>query len=84
MSDREKPDQEASASTADEPAQVASIDQARKQITKKPSGLTAFERQLLLDEVAKISAEICDLQVWAAEITRRVTNPAGRRTDRTA
>ena len=46
--------------------------------------MTESERQLLLAEVAKISAELCDLQVWAAEITKRVTAPAGQRVDRTA
>ena len=64
---------------------ITSIDQARKQVLKRRAkGLTESERQVLLAEVAKISAELCDLQVWAAEITRRATNPVGNRTDRTA
>jgi hypothetical protein len=46
--------------------------------------LTESERQLLLAEVAKISAELGELQAWAAEITRRVTNHAGERAGRTA
>jgi hypothetical protein len=46
--------------------------------------LTESERQQLLAEVAKISAELCDLQVWAAEITKRVANSAGQRADRPA
>jgi hypothetical protein len=65
---------------------VASIDQARKQArTRKATRLTEIERQLLLDEVAAISAELCDLQVWAAGITRRVTTLArDTRADRSA
>ena len=64
---------------------ITSIDQARKQVLKRRAkGLTESERQVLLAEVAKISAELCDLQVWAAEITRRATNATGNRTDRTA
>jgi hypothetical protein len=64
---------------------VASIDQARRQAWKRRTkGLTDSERQVLLDEVAKISAELCDLQVWAANITRRAANTAINRVDRTA
>lgn len=64
---------------------ITSIDQARKQVLKRRTrGLTESERQVLLAEVAMISAELCDLQVWAAEITRRATNATGNRTDRTA
>lgn len=64
---------------------ITSIDQARKQVLKRRTkGLTESERQVLLAEVAKISAELCDLQVWAAEITWRATNLVGNRTDRTA
>ena len=67
-------------------ARVASIDQARIQARKrKATGLTDVERQLLLAEVAAISAELCDLQVWAAGITRRVTTLQNdARADRTA
>jgi hypothetical protein len=69
----------------DSAGRVASIDQARKASKKRrTAGLTESERQVLLAEVAKISAELCDLQVWAAEITKRVTGPAGQRADRTA
>src|SRR3954451_1199360 len=47
---------------------ITSIDRARNRVLKRrPKGLTESERQLLLAEVAKISAELCDLQVWAAE-----------------
>jgi hypothetical protein len=61
---------------------VSSIGQARK---RKATGLTDFERQLLLEEVALISAELCDLQVYTASITRRVMAPPNEtRVDRTA
>lgn len=64
---------------------VASIDQAREQARKRRAkGLTESERQVLLAEIAKISAELCDLQVWTAEITRRVAGSPTERTDRTA
>lgn len=72
------------APSADGPARVASIDQARKAWMRRKKRLTESERQLLLAEVAKISSELCELQVWAAEITKRITNPASQRTDRTA
>lgn len=69
----------------DSSGRVASIDQARRQATKrKATGLTERERQLLLEEIAEITAELCDLQVWAAEITRRITTPPSARVDRTA
>jgi hypothetical protein len=68
----------------DSAARITPIDQARKQVLKRARGLTESERQELLAEVAKISTELCDLQVWAAEITRRAANPAGSRADRTA
>ena len=68
----------------DSAGRVASIDEARKGSKRRTTGLTESERQQLLSEVAKISAELCDLQVWAAEITKRITNSAGVRTDRTA
>src|SRR5438045_1977050 len=65
------------------PAPVTSIDQARKQADKgKASGLTEAERQLLLEEIAEISTELCDLQVWAAEIARRITNSPKSRGER--
>jgi hypothetical protein len=65
--------------------QVVPIDLMHQRATrKKATGLTERERQLLLEEIAKISAELCDLQVWAAEITRRITNPPSARVDRTA
>lgn len=64
---------------------VASIDQARKKAAKRrTTGLTEVERQLLLEEVAKISAELCDLQVLAADIARRVTASPNTRAERTA
>lgn len=63
---------------------VTSIDQARKAPKRRTTGLTESERQLLLAKVAKNSAELCDLQVWAAEITQRVTNRMDERQDRTA
>lgn len=64
---------------------ITPIDQARTQVLRRRNrGLTESERQVLLAEVAKISAELCGLQVWAAEITSRAANPAGNRTDRTA
>jgi hypothetical protein len=64
---------------------ITSIDRARDRVLKRrPKGLTESERQLLLAEVAKISAELCDLQVWASEITKRATNTADDRADRTA
>jgi hypothetical protein len=64
---------------------ITPIDRARNRVLKRrPKGLTESERQLLLAEVAKISAELCDLQVWAAEITKRATNTADDRADRTA
>ena len=67
------------------PAPVTSIDLARRHATKgKASALTEAERQLLLDEIAEISAELCDLQVWAADIARRVTNSPDSRVGRTA
>jgi hypothetical protein len=69
----------------DSSGRVTSIDQARKQaIKQRATGLTQVERQLLLEEVAKISAELCDLQVWAADIARRVTAPRNARAERTA
>lgn len=68
----------------DSVGRVTSIDQARKAPKRRTTGLTESERQLLLAEVAKISAELCDLQVWAAEITRRVTNRVDEQQDRTA
>jgi hypothetical protein len=68
----------------DSVGRVASIDQARRASKRRTTGLTESERQQLLAEVAKISAELCDLQVWAAEITKRVANSAGQRADRPA
>jgi hypothetical protein len=69
----------------DSAGRITSIDQARRQVlNRRARGLTESERQVLLAEVAKISAELCDLQVWAADITRRAANPASSRTDRTA
>jgi hypothetical protein len=68
----------------DSAVRVASIDQARKASKRRTPGLTESERQLLLAEVAKISAELGELQAWAAEITRCVTNHADERADRTA
>lgn len=66
-------------------AWVTSIDEARRQVnTGKASGLTEAERQLLLDEIAEITTELCDLHVWAADIARRVTNSPKTRTERTA
>jgi hypothetical protein len=67
----------------DSAGRVTSIDQARKASKRRTTGLTESERQMLLAEVAKISAELCDLQVWAAEITKRVATSGGRRADRT-
>jgi hypothetical protein len=65
--------------------QVASIDQARRQAAKRrTAGLTDVERQLLLEEVTRISAELSDLQVRAAEITRRVTTFPRTQAERTA
>jgi hypothetical protein len=64
---------------------VASIDQARKQAAKRrAAGLTDIERRLLLEEIAEISAELCELQAWAADIARRVTSPRRGRTERSA
>ena len=69
----------------DRSGRVASIDQARRQVAnRRTKGLTDAERQLLLEEVAKISAELGDLQVWVAEITERAATTAADRTDRTA
>lgn len=68
----------------DSAGQVASIDRARRTSKRRKTGLTESERQVLLAEVARISAELGELQVWAAEITRRVTGTANERTDRTA
>ncbi|WP_285620201.1 hypothetical protein [Actinoallomurus iriomotensis] len=70
--------------SADEFALVTSIDQARKAWMGRKKRLTESERQLLLAEVAKISAELGELQAWAAAITRRVTDHADERTGRTA
>jgi hypothetical protein len=64
---------------------VTSIAQARRQARqRRTNSLTESERQLLLAEVAKISAELCKLQVWAAEITQRAVRPADDRAGRTA
>jgi integrase len=41
---------------------VASIDQARKAARRRPAGLTGAERRLLLEEIATVSAELCDLK----------------------
>jgi hypothetical protein len=65
--------------------QVTPIDQARKQAARRrPAGLTDTERQLLLEEIAAISAELCDLQVRTAEIARRVTASPSMRAERSA
>jgi len=62
---------------------VASIEQARKQAAKRrTAGLTDTERQLLLEEIAKVSAELCDLQIRAADIARRVAASASTRAER--
>jgi hypothetical protein len=45
-------------------------------------GLTESERQLLLDEVAEIAAELSELQRRTAEITGRVAKSSPARTDR--
>ena len=63
---------------------VASIDRARRQAAKRVAGLTEVERRLLLEEIARISAELCDLQVRAAEVARRVTAVPSTRVERTA
>jgi hypothetical protein len=63
---------------------VTSIDQARKASKRRTTGLTESERQVLLAEVAKISAELCRLQVWAAEITKRAVESKTSRADRSA
>jgi len=75
----------ASVTNLNNAGRVASIARVRRQARKRRTkGLTESERQVLLEEVAKISAELCDLQVWAAEITKRAATTAADRTDRTA
>ncbi|GAA4640757.1 hypothetical protein GCM10023196_107500 [Actinoallomurus vinaceus] len=68
----------------DSSGRVASIDQARKAANRRTAGLTNAERRLLLEDIARISAELCDLQVWAAEIARRVTASPSMRAERSA
>lgn len=63
-------------------AQITSIDRARRQGAKR--SLTEAERRLLLEEIAKISAELGDLQAWAADIARRVAARPTERTERSA
>jgi hypothetical protein len=62
---------------------VASIDQARA-ARRRPVGLTDVERRLLLDEIAQISAELCELQILTADIARRATSPRSGRKERSA
>ena len=60
---------------------VALIGHARAQVPKRRmAGLTEVERRLLLEEVARIAAELADLQAWTADLARRVTAcpPAAR------
>jgi hypothetical protein len=51
---------------------------------KKPSGLTESERQLLLDEIAEIAAELSELQRRAAQIAGRAAKSSPGRADRSA
>lgn len=56
---------------------VVSINAKPKQVTKesKQVGLSAFERQVLLDEIARIAAELDELQRRAAQIAGRIAGP---------
>jgi hypothetical protein len=65
---------------------VVHLDPAQRQNTtvKRVMGLTEFERQLLLKELAEISAELHELQDRTAEITARVADPSFARLDRPA
>jgi hypothetical protein len=67
-------------------ARVLRLDTAHRQATnnKRVMGLTEFERQLLLKELAEITAELDELQHRTAEITARVADPSSARLDRPA
>jgi hypothetical protein len=56
----------------------------RHTIRKRVVGLTEFERQLLLKELAEIQAELDELKQRTADITARVADPSSARLDRPA
>jgi hypothetical protein len=67
-------------------ARIVSIDSPRGRAMngKREMGLTNEERQLLLGELAEITAELDELHHRATEIAARITLPESARLDRPA
>jgi hypothetical protein len=68
------------------PSQVVEIDLARERrlIRKEVIALTEEERQILLGELAEITAELDELKMRAAEIADRVRSRDAERQPRSA